>query len=372
MTQPLHIGDSHAASLRNRGQYPKAGEAPGQLRAPHGAEPTEISAIAFNTDAVTPEGEEVWINGITPLPDTHHRWLNISGLADAELIANLLTPMGVSALAMEDVLSAHQRPRADEEENHTLIFLTMVRRDQEADLNVYEHLVVFCNDDHVITVQEREGDVFNPIRQRMKRKTARMRKHGAPYLAYALLDAVIDGFFPVLENLSEAIEQAEITVMEDGGDVPLKDVHTIKREVTGLRRLMWPMRDLVYQLIKSAEDESGTFAGLDLAHLQDCRDHVLQLIDQADGVIDTCNDVRDMIIAQSGMKLNEVMGVLTVIATIFMPLGFLAGIWGMNFDASSPYNMPELGLRYGYPIALGLMASVGIGLVIWFKKKGWL
>lgn len=364
--------ESRATSLVHGPQAPKPGEAPGQLRAPYGAQPTHTSAVAFGPDAVTPEGEEVWLGDLTPPPDAHHRWINVTGLADVTFISGLLAPMGVAPLAMEDILSTHQRPRADVLEQGTLMFLPMVRRDEKAGVTLSEQVAIYCTQNHVVTVQERDGDVFDAIRTRMKNPKARMRKGGAPYLAYALLDAIIDGYFPVLEAMGEAVEQAEQQVMDDVREVPLHDIHTIKREVTGLRRMIWPMRDMVYQLIKSANDGVGIFSELDPAHLQDCRDHLLQLIDQADGVIETCNDVRDMIIAKSGMKLNEVMGMLTVIATIFMPLGFMAGIWGMNFDAASPFNMPELAFKYGYPMALGFMACVGIGLVLWFKRKGWL
>ncbi|MGB1088490.1 MAG: magnesium/cobalt transporter CorA [Alphaproteobacteria bacterium] len=367
--QPI---EARTASLVIGGRTPKPGEAPGQLRPPPGAQPTHVTAVAFGPDAVTPEGDAAWTHGPAPLPDAHHRWINVTGLENVDQLSQLLTPLGLSPLALEDILSIHQRPRADEFDDAVLLFLPMLRRDPQSHITLSEQVAIYCTGNHVVTVQERDGDVFDPIRKRMKNPKARMRKGGAPYLAYALLDAIIDGYFPVMEALGEAVEHAEQQVMDEERAIPLHEIHTIKREVTGLRRLIWPMRDMVYQLLKSAQDGAGAFADIDLAHLQDCRDHLLQLIDQADSVIETCNDVRDMIIAQSGMKLNEVMGMLTVIATIFMPLGFLAGIWGMNFDASSPYNMPELGLRYGYPMALGLMAALGIGLVLWFKKKGWL
>lgn len=352
---------------------PKPGEAPGLLRSPAGASRTQISSLRFGPDEIVQEGAGANAPAMPALEPDWHRWINFTGLQNVDALSDLLTPMGLNNLLLEDILSVHQRPHADDmTDDKVIMFLRMVRADEETEALFSEQVAIVCTDNTVVTVQEVEGDVFDAIRTRMKDKRGRMRRGGAPYLAYALLDAVIDGFYPVLEAMAEKVELAEQQVLDGVGDNPLHEVHLIKREVAALRRLLWPMRDMVSALIREADEGIGPFASLNPEYLRDCRDHVLQLVDLADGVIETCSAVRDMIIADSGQKLNEVMGMLTVIATIFMPLGFLAGIWGMNFDPSSPFNMPELGLRYGYPMALGLMACVGIGLVIWFKKKGWL
>ena len=352
--------EPNSSLLLPGGQTPKAGEAPGQLRPPPGAEETRLSAVFFNAEDMTSA------DPFETAPASHHRWVNATGLSNVDALKTLLTPFGVNALHLEDILSVRQRAHTDELGERALILLPMVRSGEPV-----EQLAILTTEREVITIQERDGDVFDAIRTRLKDKRARMRKAGAPYLAYAMMDAVIDGYFPLLENLAERIETAEQSIMDEG-DVPLSEIHSVKREVTALRRLLRPMRDAISGLIKSAEDDLPPFNTLDPSHLRDCRDHLLQLLDLADAVTDTCNDVRDMIAAQSDQKLNQVMGMLTVIATIFMPLGFLAGIWGMNFDTASPFNLPELGLKYGYPMALGFMATIGIGLVLWFKKKGWL
>lgn len=367
------LGGSVARLKTPTNNAPKPGEAPGLLRSPAGASPTLISSLRFGPDEIVQEGAGANLPERGPLVQDWHRWVNFTGLQNVEALSDLLTPMGLNNLLLEDILSVHQRPHVDDmADDKVIMFLRMVRVDNETGALFSEQVAIVCTDNTVITVQEVEGDVFDAIRTRMKDKRGRMRRGGAPYLAYALLDAIIDGYYPVLEALAEKIELAEQLVLDGTGEHPLHDVHLIKREVVALRRLLWPMRDMVSAIIREADEGIGPFASLNPEYLRDCRDHVLQLVDLADGVIETCSAVRDMIIADSGQKLNEVMGMLTVIATIFMPLGFLAGIWGMNFDPASPFNMPELGLRYGYPMALGLMATVGIGLVIWFKRKGWL
>jgi magnesium transporter len=221
----------------------------------------------------------------------------------------------------------------------------------------------------VFSIQERPGDCFDPIRERIRKAKGLIRGRGPDYLCYALIDAVVDGYFPVLESLGERLEALEDEVVREPAPDSIERLHDMKRVLLALRRIVWPHRDLLHML---SREEHPLLARTTRVYLRDSYDHTIQLMDILETYRETASGLVDVYISSASAKLNEIMKVLTIIATIFMPLGFIASLYGMNFDRSvSSWNMPELGWRFGYPFALGLMAACVGFLVYYFRRRGW-
>ena len=233
-----------------------------------------------------------------------------------------------------------------------------------------EELSLFFGKDFVVTFQERPGDCFEPIRQRIRAGRDRIRGSGPDYLAYALLDAIVDHYFPVFEDYGNRLEALEERVLTGAEPAIVGRLMAVRRDLVRLRRAAWPMRDALSGLLRegvpNVRKETQVF-------MRDCHDHAIRLVDISESFRELASSLMEVHLAVQGQRLNEVMKVLTIIATLFIPLGFIAGLYGMNFDPDiSPYNMPELGWRYGYPFAIGLMALVVVLLMFYFRRKGWI
>lgn len=349
------------ARYRQRGKRNPAGSAPGLLVASADAVATSMKAIAFGPDAFEETGpcslqDALALRGKFPVV-----WLDITGLADVALIGKLGEAFGLSTLALEDVVSTHQRPKTEEFDDNIFCVLRMVIAGRMPDT---EQVSIFFGKDFVISFQERPEDVFEGVRGRLRQARGRIRKQGPDYLAYTLMDAIVDGYFPALEIYGEELETIEIALLREAQPQHMQRIHSIKRDLLLLRRAIWPTRDLVNTLIR---DETKLVARQTRQYLRDVYDHVVQLIDIVETYREIASGLADMYISSLSAKMNEVMKVLTIIATIFIPLSFLAGIWGMNFSA-----MPELAWAWGYPAALTFMAVIALALVYYFWRKGWL
>jgi magnesium transporter len=233
-----------------------------------------------------------------------------------------------------------------------------------------EQVSMFIGADYVITFQERQGDCFDPVRERLRRQKGRIRQSGADYLAYALIDAVIDAYFPVLENYGEELETLEDAVISAPRPEVIAQLHDLKRDLLALRRAIWPHREMINALIR---DETELFAAPTRIFLRDCYDHAVQLLDVVETYREIASGLVDVYLSSMSARLNDIMKVLTIIATIFIPLNFIASLYGMNFDTeASPWNMPELGWSFGYPFALLLMLLSAIALVWLFTRRHWI
>jgi magnesium transporter len=233
-----------------------------------------------------------------------------------------------------------------------------------------EQVSMFVGKDFLLTFQERTGDCFTPIRDRLRHGTGRVRQLGPDYLTYALIDAVIDGYYPILEGYGEAIDTLEDEVIERAESEQMHRLHVVKRDLLMLRRAVWPTREMVNGLIR---DESPFIGDVARVYLRDCYDHTIQLMDVVETYREISSSLLDAYLSSMSARLNEIMKVLTIIATIFIPLSFIASVYGMNFDPSvSPWNMPELKFYYGYPFALAIMAAVAGGLLYYFRRRGWM
>ena len=293
-------------------------------------------------------------------------WIDVVGLADQDEIQSIAGQFGLHPLAVEDIINNHQRPKVDAYDGYLFVVFRMVTVDGPVE---GEQVSLVVGDNYVLTFQERPGDCFEPVRSRLRHGKGRIRQLGADYLTYALIDAAIDGYFPVLESMGETIEQLEEEVVNEPEPRLVEQVHNLKRDLLVLRRAVWPLRELLSALMR---DDSEQISNSTRTYLRDAYDHAIQLMDIVETFREIASGLLDVYLTSQGTRLNEVMKVLTIIATIFMPMSFITSLYGMNFDTSSPYNMPELAWRFGYFMALGLMAAIGIGFIWWFWRKGWI
>jgi magnesium transporter len=304
-----------------------------------------------------------------PISDGVTRWLDIRGKPSPSLLHKLAERYGLHALALEDVVNAGQRAKF--EIFGDWFFIVMHRPRLGGDGITLEQVSIFLGDNCVISLYEGEDELFEPIRHRLRQGgTGRIRALGADYLCYALLDLVVDLGFPVLDQTAETlIELEEQLLTTDPESRLLESVHQIKRSMIGLRRALMPQREVINLLIR---DENPLMEERTRIYLRDCYDHMVHILELLDSYRDMASGLHDLYLSTLSQKMNEVMKVLTIIATLFIPLSFVVGLYGMNFNTDlSPWNMPELNTRYGYPVLwLALLAIAG-GMLSYFKRKHW-
>lgn len=331
------------------------------------AHPSEFQLISYGADE-TLERDDIDHATLSAARENFPvNWINVDGLSDQGAIRNLGEEFDLHGLALEDVTDVYQRPKADDYES--LLFVVLRVPTKSTRLRT-EQLSLFVGDNFVLTFQESPGDWFDPVRDRIGDPRSRLRANGPDFLAYTLIDAVIDSFFPILEDLGEQLEDLEQDIMEDPRHEHIPLIHSIRRDMLVVRRAVWPLRELINGLLR---DDHPNIDVKTQVFLRDCYDHTVQLMDMVDTNREIIGGLIDMHLSAVSNRMNEVMKVLTIIATIFMPLSFIASLYGMNFDpAKSPWNMPELDWRYGYPFVIAVMASVAGGMLIYFRRKGWL
>ncbi|MCA8998479.1 MAG: magnesium/cobalt transporter CorA [Planctomycetaceae bacterium] len=343
----------------------KPGTAPGTLVGERSNSPTQIRM--FRYDETNLEEREISVTESLPRPSQEKvLWLDVVGLGDVNVIERLGQHFGIHPLALEDIVHVHQRPKTDDYDESLFI---VVRMPREETILETEQLSVILGQGFVITFQQFEGDTFDGVRTRIREK-ARIRNRKADYLAYALLDSVIDSYFPKLEYYGSRLDELDEAVTEAPNSRSLSGLHKIRRDLIHVRKLMWHHREAINALVRTERDliskETQTY-------LRDCLDHVVQLMDVAENDRDSCLSLQELYLSEIGQRTNEQMKTLTLIATIFMPMSFVAGLYGMNFDPhASPWNMPELEWAYGYPFALGLMVTLGTGMLLYFLSRGWI
>lgn len=350
-----------------RARRPPPGSPPGTLVPPSEPEPSTARLIAYGPERLD-ERPLVSVHELAQtVLEAPVTWIDVQGLGDLELLQALARRFDLHPLALADIVHAHQRAKVETYEGHLFIVVRMPHLDQRL---WTEQLALIVGPRFVLTFQERTGDCFDAVRERLRRASGRIRAAGADYLAYALLDALIDSYFPVLERFGETLEELEeaVTTAADGDLVTR--IHTMKRDLLEMRRALWPMREIMGHLLR----EESVFIGASTrVFLRDCADHVFQLMDMVELDREVASSLVDLHLSSVSLRMNEAMKVLTIIATIFIPLGFIAGLYGMNFDPDvSPFNMPELRWYFGYPFALALMGAVAGGLILYFRRKRWI
>ena len=291
-------------------------------------------------------------------------WINVDGIHQVETLEKLGECFGVHPLTLEDILNTDQRPKMEDFGDYMYIVLKMFTRNAQNDEIVTEQISLILGENFVLSFQENVGDVFDPVRARIRSDKGRLRKMAADYLLYSLLDAIVDNYFIILENFGDQIEFIEERLIVNPAQETLKIIHKLKREMLFLRKSVWPLREVISGMERG---ESPLIKGTTKIYLRDVYDHNIQIIDTIETLREMLSGMLDIYLTSISNRLNAVMKVLTIIATIFMPLTFLAGIYGMNFK-----YMPELEWKWGYFLILFVMFGIGISMLFYFKKKKWL
>ncbi len=303
------------------------------------------------------------VDQLSPPADESVIWINVGGVHKVEMVEMLGKQFSLHPLLLEDVTNTDQRPKLDDYEAYIFLVMKMLSLTDRKDIAV-EQVSCVLGKNYVISFQENGTDVFQPVRERLRGGKGRLRQSGADYLLYALVDAIVDQYFAVLEHIGEKIEAVQQAVVDDPKPETLNEIHALKRQLLFVRRAVWPLRDVMTNLSRSdcpfLQQPTKLF-------FRDVYDHVVQIVDTIEILRDMVSASLDIYLSSVSYRLNTIMRVLTVITTIFMPLSFIASIYGMNFE-----YMPELRSPWGYPLVLGVMAAVGVGMLVLFRNKRWL
>ena len=344
----------------------KAGLPPGTL-VHIGEERTEkarIDFIDYDENRVE-EMADVTLEACLPfkaLPTV--TWVDVTGIHDTNIIEEIGKAFGIHPLILEDIVHSGQRPKMEDMGDYLYIVLKMLIHNSKEDGFEVEQVSLIVGSNFVISFQEKEGDVFQSIRQRIRKGKGRSRKSGSDYLAYTIIDAIVDNYFIILEDMGEKIEGLQEDVISRPGPSNLKVIQDTKRELVYLRRSIWPLREAISSMQRSESPLIGESVG---PYMGDVYDHTIQVIETIETLRDTVSGTLDIYLSSMSNKLNEVMKVLTIIATIFIPLTFIAGVYGMNFK-----HMPELEWKWSYPVLWIAMVLLGSLMLIGFRRKKWL
>ena len=325
--------------------------------------PIHIGVINYSPDVMEEKEFDTIEETFAYMESPPTSWINIDGLHKPELIAGIGKKAGLHPLIIEDILHTHQRPKTDDAGNTLFLVVRMLRVHPERPDILSEQVSFALVNNTLISFQEIRGDAFDSVRDRIRKNQGRVRKTGADYLLYSLMDAVVDNYFKVLEQLGERIEAIEIALMEDPYPELLTQIYALKRELLYIRKAVWPLREAVGTLERGG---NPLIKESTQVYLRDLYDHTIQVIDTIESFRDMLSGVQDLYLSSLGNKTNQVMKVLTIIATIFIPITFIAGIYGMNFEA-----MPELKWRYGYPAVWAVMILMAVGMLVYFRRKKW-
>jgi magnesium transporter len=352
-------------------RYHPPGTSPGTLLQYERLVPVPLSIV------LTDYTDRDYIEQVLDSPEecTHYlerdtvTWIHVQGDAEPDTMRQLGRLFGLHHLALEDVINTGQRPKVDDYKEQ--LFIVMAHPLIEADNNNVNmsQLSLFVGHNFVISFHPGENDPFALVRQRLHDHVGRIREHGADYLLYALIDTVIDEGFPVLELLGDDIELLEEKLLDSPGKDSLHQLHHLKRTMLILRRMLWPQREVLSKLLR---DDSGIIMEVNQVYYRDCYDHTIQIMDLIETYRDMVTGLLDIYLSSVSYRLNEIMRVLTMIATIFIPLTFIVGVYGMNFsNENSPWAMPELHWFYGYPLVWMLMVSIVVGMLFYFRRRKW-
>lgn len=357
--------------LFHRSQSPRPGQAPGEVTESdlERHKPPVVSVFVYGPDRHEEHTDVSLDEALEIAGQDAVTWINIDGLGDLETLERLWDAFDVHPLIREDIVNVDQRPKFEEYEAQDFLVLQMIQL--EGDSLASEQVSVVFQEDNVLSFQETRGDVFDAVRERIRKGRPRIRQSGPDYLAYSLLDAVVDGFFPILERYGEWIEDAEAEALDEPTEDTIETIHDLKRDLLRIRRALWPLRDAVNQMQRT--EGSPLVADGTRTFLRDAYDHIIRIMDMVETYRELTSSLADVYYSTLSHRTNEIMKVLTIVASIFIPLTFIAGVYGMNFDpAASPWNMPELGWAYGYPAALAAMLVVTTGMVVMFRRRGWI
>jgi magnesium transporter len=357
---PVNAALEGVAPVMERAMRPPPGSSPGTLESMPGAVAPRVTVFAFGPH----ELQEFTADDLHALPRLRGHypviWINVDGVDHAETVKAIGDGFCLHRLALEDVMHVKQRPKVEPYEGHLFIVAKMARRCPQLDL---EQVGMFLGPDFVITFQERPGDCFEEVRLRIRTAHGRIRSAGPDYLAYAVLDAIIDNYFPVVEEYADELDGLEDDIVERPSHACIHRLHDIKRELMALRRAVWPMREALNVLLR----EPGELVREEtLVYLRDCQDHSFQILDLVENFREVGASLTDLYISTVGNRTNDIMKVLTIFAAIFIPLSFITGVYGMNLEH------PDHAWYWAWPFAAGVMTLIALGLMLFFYRRGWL
>jgi magnesium transporter len=352
--------------LLNKRSSKKPGQAPGTL---HFTGEKRLESVVMNLYDY--DSEQLSEHDLSKIDDSKpylespsKTWINVCGLHDIDKLKKIWSYFDLHPLIQEDILNTHQRPKMEEYADHMFFVLRMMTIEEATGELKVEQVSIVLSNDSVLTFQEDEYPIYEPVLHRLRSGAPRLRKNGPDYLAYALIDTIVDHYLKVMEKIGDEIEELENEILEKHHESIPEKIHALRRKLIYFRRTVWPLRDSLNSLLR---EESHLINEENKIFYRDVYDHLVQIIDGIENYRDMAMGMLDMYMSQVSNKMNEVMKVLTIIATIFIPLTFLAGIYGMNFE-----YMPELGWRWAYPTVWGIMIGATIGMIFFFRKKDWL
>jgi magnesium transporter len=322
---------------------------------------TLLTLLEYNANEVR---EETGVTQINAIPADKTSWYDLRGLHQLDDIRKIGEPFKIHPLILEDIVDTEQRPKFEEYPNGFFVILRALLIHEESGQLETEQVALFCGKHLVLSFQEKDEDLFAPVRDRLLQAKGKIRQRGADYLTYALIDMIVDQYYVVLDQLEEDIDLLEEEILKGGGEEIKGKIHQQKVRILAFRKNVVPLREVINQLTRA---ESDNLDSTTLIFLRDLYDHVAQVIDTIDTYRELVHSLHDLYLSEISFRMNNIMKVLTIISTIFIPLSFLAGVYGMNF-----HYMPELSWKYGYFIILGVMFSVCIGLLFYFRRKKWL
>lgn len=345
--------------------HPPVGARPGTLAIPANSPPPRIRRYLYSPESLDEHPVEDLAELRAPLPEGTVQWIDIQGLGDESVLREIAEIFDIHLLALEDLVHVPGRPKAELYDGHLLVIARMLKH-CEADFSEIdmEQIGFVLGTNFLLTFQEEEGDVFDPVRVRLRVEGSRMRARGADYLAYALLDVIIDAYYPWIERIGDTLEDLEDEVLRRTDPQILRTLNSARRALLVLRRSLAPQREAVGQLTREINPHLGDEARV---FLRDVYDHCIHLAEAIDNSRELVAGLLNLYLTMLSNRTNDVMKVLTIVASIFVPLTFLAGIYGMNFE-----HMPELHTAWAYPMLLAVMVAVAIGMLIFFRRKGWL
>jgi magnesium transporter len=349
----------HLPKTAKKGSVPGAISYVGRVR----NEPVKLHVIDYNQKEVI-EKDLKSITEIVPFIEKESiTWLDVSGVHDANLIEQIGCHFNIHPLILEDIANTTQRPKVEQHNDFLFLVLKMACFDTNKREIIIEHVSFIVGKNYLISFQEIEGDVLEDLRNRIRNNKGRARKLGSDYLMYAIFDSIVDNYFPILEEISEEIEGLEVKLVVDVDQEIINSIYKLKHEIIYLRKSIWPIREVINSLLRDNFKIIGDAGG---PYFKDLYDHTVQIVETVEIFRDLTSSMLELHASQVSNRLNEIMKVLTMFAAIFIPLTFLAGVYGMNFE-----HMPELKTKFGYFVLWGIMVSIGSSMLYFFKKKKW-
>jgi magnesium transporter len=337
------------------------GSAPGTLIVDPNAPKPNVSIVAYGLEKVIERDIDDVQSIKEYLSQWPVTWVRVTGLGDLSVITKLGEIFNIHRLALEDIINVHQRPKVEQYKNHCYIVL---RAAHESEGFESEQISIFLGRNFVLSFQEQPGKLFDPVVERIRQGKGRTRTAGPDHLAYALIDAVIDGYFPILERYGEMLEALEDAIVSQPTGRFFEQIHEMRHALLSLRRAAWPLRETMNTLYR---EPIPLIDAEERIYLRDCYDHVVQIIDLLETYRDVTSGLMEVYLSSISNRTNEIMKVLTIISAVFIPMTLIAGVYGMNFK-----YLPELEWLWGYPFALGLMGIIAVALLLYFRAKGWL